>query len=219
MTKLIYCAATGRKFAEIAIKAGYLYGAQMPAKVYFSPMFVDQNWKNPRREKYMAKLAEHKPLMATVLDFERMEQLNEILGWAEEAAQFVEEVVIIPKVRGGIELIPRQIGNKAVILGYSVPSSYGGTILNYGDFRGWPVHLLGGSPSKQLKLRKFFNVHSADCNAHMGMAQRFNKFWANGKWVRLDSLGYVSNDAPYRAFELSCANILAAWQEIKGPLC
>jgi len=217
---LIYCAGGNRQFAEIAINEGFKYGSMMPFTVYFAPYFCDQNWKNPNRQSYLAALAKHKPHMATVLDWERMGQLPEILAWAEEAAMHVNVVVIIPKVQNGVNLIPHVIGGKPVRLGYSIPSSYGGTALPYADFIGWPVHLLGGSPEKQLRLTKYLNVSSVDCNYHMGMATKFNKFWLGGKWVRLETMaGFISKDAPYRAFEISCKNMVKAWRgDFKGDL-
>lgn len=211
--ELIYCAGGNKRFAEIAINAGFLYGSQLPHTVYFPLHFADQDWKKPNRQKYFTALAKHKPPVATVLDWERADQLGEVLEWAEEAASHAECIIIIPKVHGGIKSLPRAIGGKPVRLGYSVPTKFGGTPLHYTDFIGWPVHLLGGSPHNQMKLAKYLNVASIDCNYHMAMAERNNKFWQQGKWVELSSLGYVDKDAPYKAFEISCKNIMAAWRQ------
>jgi len=214
---LIYCAGGGKRFAEIAINAGFLYGSRLPSTVYFSPYFVDQDWKKAAKNyaryyaRYFEALEKHKPHIATVLDFEHHWQRPVVLQWAEEAAKHAEIVVIIPKVQGTVHEIPRIIGGKPVRLGYSVPSTYGGTALPYSDFIGWPIHLLGGSPQKQLRLRKFMDVKSADCNTHMLMAN-YNKVFVGGKWVRLDSLcQHVDQDSNYRSFELSCKNIKSAW--------
>jgi len=215
--ELIYCAGGNRRFAEIAINAGFLYGSQLPHTVHFPLHFADQDWKKPNRQRYFEALANYKPQVATVLDWERGEQLDEVLGWAEEAASHVESVVIIPKVQGGVALIPRIVGNKPIRLGYSVPTKFGGTPLPYSDFIGWPVHLLGGSPHKQMHLAKYLTVASVDCNYHMMMAERHNEFWAEGKWRELSSLGHVDKDAPYKAFELSCKNIMTSWRKILEP--
>lgn len=189
---LIYCADGNARFAEIAIKAGFLYGAQLPPRgLPYPPYFADQNWKTPDRERYMAELEKHKPYMATVLDWERWDQLPEVLGWAEDAALYVEEVIIIPKVIGGVSSIPRVIGNKPIRLGYSVPTKFGGTLVHPVEFLGWPVHLLGGSPLVQARLGGLFslnkprlfsdaeqlNVVSADGNYHHKMATRYNQYF------------------------------------------
>jgi len=227
---LIYCAAGNRQFAEIAIKYGFKYGAQLPSKVYFPIFFADQDWKNPNRSKYMQCLAKHEPVMATVLDWEREEQLTEILDWAEEASQYVQEdIIIIPKVVGCIHKLPRKVNDKRIVLGYSVPTRYGGTFVPIWEFAGWPVHLLGGSPQKQMELWMYFRniaeVVSADGNMINYMATQRCQFWSNKKihharnrhWTMLKDVGLDHiKDAPYEAFRRSCENIMQAWQELCG---
>ena len=232
MIDLIYCAAGNRRFAEIAVAAGFLYGAQLPGTVYPDVArlsFADQDWKRPNRAAYMASLAAHRPRMATVLDWERDKQLGEVLSWAEEAAQYVERVILIPKVVGGIPRLPRAIGGAKIVLGYSVPATYGGTELPPWEFAGWPVHLLGGSPHRQLHAAHYMRVVSADGNYAAKMA-RHNQFWMAGHarnahdrfWPRLKETdgkrwgdGTSTADAPYEAFRRSCANIMAAWRGLE----
>lgn len=222
MIDLIYCADGNPRFAKIALEQGFLYGAQLPNTIYEKPYFVDQNWRNPDREKYMAALKQYKPALATVLDWERDEQLPEVLSWANEAAQYISEaVIVIPKVQGGIGQLPREIGGKQLRLGYSIPTSFAGTELPVWDFKGWPVHLLGGSPSKQLKLTNYLDVQSADGNYSTLMAIRYGQFYANNKqghgkmpeWPKLHEvlIEPAKDDVPYLCFRLSCINIKAAW--------
>lgn len=209
--ELIYCANGNRRFAEIAVSHGFTYGAQLPGTVYHKPEFVDQNWKNPDRAKYIACLENHRPRMATVLDLERLDQLPEVLAWAEDAAQYVTEaVLIIPKVQGIVPSLPRTIGGKQVRLAYSVPTRYGGSSLPLWDFVGWPIHLLGGRPEKQMELSNYLNVVSADGNYFGMKARRFCEHWEwPGKWV--PDGGQTPDGAHYAAFERSCTNIAAAW--------
>jgi hypothetical protein len=221
--KLIYCAGGNPTFARIAIEAGFLYGSRLPATVYGPVYFADQHYTKPDRAAYMRALAEHQPQMATVLDWERPEQLAEVLGWAEEAAQWCESVVIIPKVMGGIGQLPRAVGGKRVILGYSVPTSYGGTLLPIWEFSGWPIHLLGGSPQMQMRLWYQMGgcceIVSADGNMANLQAHK-GRFWAaqkseKGHWRQLSSTGDTERrDANARAFALSCQNIAAEWRQI-----
>lgn len=210
--ELIYCANGNRRFAEIAINAGFTYGAQLPGTVYFAPEFVDQDWKNPNRENYMACLAQHRPRMATVLDLEHYQQMSEVLSWAEEAAQYViEAVLIIPKSQGIVSHLPRIIGGREVRLAYSVPTRYGGSSLPLWDFIGWPIHLLGGRPEKQMELSNYLNVVSADGNYFGMKARRFCEHW---EWPgRFVPDGRQTKDgAHYAAFERSCVNIVRAWR-------
>lgn len=212
---LVYCAAGNRRFAQIAIDAGFLYGAQLPNTIYHAPYFVDQDWEHPNRERYMQALAQHRPHLASVLDWERPEQLPEVLAWAEDAAQFAGEVIVIPKVQGGVRLLPRVIGGRSVRLGYSVPTSFAGTELGLWEFVGWPVHLLGGSPKNQMRLTRYLDVRSADGNYMGRKARRYVQCFDGRRWVQLSATGDLSKqDAIYRAFEISCRNIMAAWGKL-----
>jgi len=226
--ELIYCANGNGRFAEIAINSGFTYGAQMPGTVYFQPEFIDQNWKKPDRQRYMADLAMHGPRIATVLDLEREEQYSEVMEWAEEAAQHVTEtVIIIPKVFGIIPRIPETVGGKEVRLGYSVPTKHGGTQLPVWEFFGRDVHLLGGSPHAQMRIAAIagMRVTSVDGNMMHKMAARYCQFWTPGNsryasnrwWPTIKELrGERSeyDDLIYEVFEMSCRNIVAAWNAL-----
>lgn len=221
---LIYCADGNARFAQIAIDAGFRYGARLPARGLHHPIyFADQDWKNPNRERYMAELEQHRPILASVLDLEGEGQLSEVLAWAEDAARFVERVMIVPKAHGIIERLPQRIGNAAVVLGYSVPTRYAGTEVAVWEFAGWPVHLLGGSPHAQMRLAHYMNVVSVDGNMHNLMAVRYCQFWAPGTaryasnrwWPTLREANSGERvediDLPYIAFARSCKNIVNAW--------
>lgn len=232
---LIYCGGGNRRFAEMAVAAGMLYGAQLPDTVYtdVSPLyFADQDFKNPDRERYMEELARYRPHMATVMDWEQEGQLSEVLSWAEEAAQFVEVVLIVPKVFGGIARLPRKIGGAEVRLGYSVPTRYGGTEVPVWEFAGWPVHLLGGSPHAQMRLFSSLNVASVDGNMIQKMATRWCMYWvpgdageyASNRWWptlreanggELWGAGTPDADAPYEAFRRSCEHTVVAWRNLE----
>jgi hypothetical protein len=214
---LIFCAAGNRRYSEIAQAAGFEMGARLPGTVYITPLyFADQNWKNPVRNQYMDALRIYRPFMASVIDWERDEQLGEVLAWAEDAAAFCETVMIIPKV-AGVSRLPRFVNGKSIRLGYSVPTAHGGTDLHVAEFMGWPVHLLGGSPAAQMRLTAYLNTVSADGNMAMKMANR-GLFWQPGprttnRWVSLKEADGVrfAGDGNYEAFARSCKNIVTAW--------
>lgn len=218
--ELIYCANGNARYAEIAISCGYTYGAQLPGTVYFPPEFVDQDYERPNFDRYMVALAEHRPRMASVLDWQRDEQLPEVLAWAEAAAQFVDIVMLIPKVHNGIARLPRRIGGAEVRLGYSVPTTHGGTEVMAFEFLGWPVHLLGGSPGAQMKIAATgLDVKSVDGNMMQKLSSTHCLFWRPGKkpfangWISLlqaDGKRW-EHDAPYEAFRRSCENIKRSW--------
>jgi hypothetical protein len=174
----------------------------------------------------MAELAAHNPYQATVLDLETDDQFNEVMEWAEEAIEHIERVVIIPKVIGIIPRIPRRIGGADVILGYSVPTRYAGTPVPLWEFGRRPVHLLGGSPKKQMYLCHYLNVVSVDGNYAQKMATRYCQFWVPGTayyarnrwWPTLreanDGELWDGDDAPYEAFKRSCQNMMKAWRNL-----
>lgn len=219
---LIYCGGGNQKFAQIAQETGWKLGACCRDTVYLPIYFSDQDWEKPNKQKYIEFIREHQPYIATVLDFERREQLPSILAQAEEIALHVEKLIIIPKFVNSVELIPNKINNREVILGYSVPTKYGRTITPLWEF-GWrKVHLLGGSPQKQYELSHYLNVVSVDGNMMMKMAIQYCAFWRADKskskygyWPQLKEIGLVHlENAPYKAFELSCINIKEFWRKI-----
>lgn len=221
MSTLIYCADGNKRFMQIACDAGFMAGAQLPNKVYHNLYFADQNWKKPNMDRYIAALKKERPALATVIDIEREEQLAEALNWAESAAPHITEaVILIPKVCGIIPQIPEVIGGRPVRLGYSVPTTHGGTPVPVWEFRGRPIHLLGGSPDMQLYLRRYLKVESADGNYMQKMALK-GKFWHGGAlpkgketaWGYLDEIGRRGvQDGIYEAFEMSVSYFKASWQ-------
>jgi hypothetical protein len=217
MIDLVYCGGGNARLAQIAIDAGFKFGAQLPCTIYYPIWFADQNWKKPDRQAYMSALSQYRPMMATVLDLEREAQLSEVLSWAEEVAQYVQIVQIIPKVSGIISKLPRRIGGADVRLGYSVPTRHGATFVPIWEFEGWSVHLLGGSPHAQMRLCYYLDVQSVDGNMANLMAVRFCKYWAPPNlWLPVGKKG-EGHDVPYEAFRRSCVNIMKAFVVCNYP--
>lgn len=225
---LIFCAGGNKRFASLAILCGLLYGSRLPETVYHEIYFADQDWKNPNREKYVEAVKKHKPHLATVLDWEEDSQLKEVLGWAEDIAPYVQEVIIIPKIKDSISRIPLEIGGKKIRLGYSVPTKHGKTDVSLSEFTNRKVHLLGGTPHKQMELAlKHSNIVSVDCNYQQLKATKWCSVWILGAkrglgtfipltqymkdHVDVDS-PRIDIDAPYVAFIFSCMNIKNAWE-------
>lgn len=218
--ELIYCAGKNRAFDQAAHDAGFMLGARLPCPVYLPIQFADQDWKKPDRVGYMASLAQHRPAMASMIDIEQAADIPTALNWAEEAAQYVGTVVLIPKVSGVIAQLPQRIAGADVRLAYSVPTKYAGAVLMLSEFGRMPVHLLGGSPQAQMRLRHYLNVVSADGNMANRMAMNL-QYWTNGDarfskdyyWPKLREAGIEPGDnGPLTAFALSCQNIIAAWR-------
>jgi hypothetical protein len=219
--KFIYCAGGGIQYSTIAMNNGYLYGARLPVRVDHDLYFADQNWKDPDFGKYVTAIKKHRPKMATVLDWEKQSQKEEVFKWAETIAPYVDNILFIPKFVEAIEQIPYSIGQTKVTLAYSVPTRYGKSLVPIKSFSHRDIHLLGGSPHGQMSLYlENKNIISVDGNYHQKMAA-FNKVWVwgakrvLGRWVPLEEhLGYkVEIDSCYVAFDISCKNIMKAWKE------
>ncbi len=216
MPTLIYCADGNPAFAQAAVDAGWEYGARLPSTVYQKVYFADQDWKEPDRNAYMKALAEHKPSLATVVDWEPGREWSEVWSWCMEASEHCEVVVIIPKIAGTVTTIPEEANGKEVRLAYSVPTSYGGSAVPLWEFGKRPIHLLGGSPQKQMSIARYVNVVSADGNMAHLQAHKC-RFWSpdkstKGHWVQLGETGdQRTTGANLAAFRLSLCNIRHAW--------
>lgn len=111
--------------------------------------FVDNDWHDYDHSVHLEGVAAVRPKYATVRDYLTVDQarksgiayysLDQILKWAEELEQHCEHVIVIPKADVLHEIPERHV------LGYSVPTRYGGTPLPIELFAQRRVHLLGGS--------------------------------------------------------------------------
>lgn len=214
---LIYCADGNPAFAQAAIEAGWLYGAKIPSTIYHPIYFADQDWKKPNEEKYIKALELHRPRVCTVLDWEHPEQFGEVMRWAERASKYCQKVIIIPKVPGLVEEIPQMICGKEIIIGYSVPTSYGGSPIGLWEIGDRPVHLLGGSPQKQIELANYLRVVSCDGNMAHKQAHKC-RAWTprpgrKGHWQQLSDIGlaHIKEGANLAAFCTSMKNIKQEW--------
>ncbi len=124
--------------------------------------FLDIDWKNYNFQRHLEAASLHLPKLTIARDIECIFKLDSILKEAEKLAQYCSHVAVVPKDRnlnGRLhELIPKEF-----ILGYSVPTRYGGTEVSMDSFDR-PVHLLGGRPDVQRKIARCLKVFSLDCN-------------------------------------------------------
>lgn len=218
MPTLIYCGGASRRFSEIALAAGFAYGCRSDHKPSQAVTFADLNWKRPDLARHAVFVAEHQPRFAVAPDVLDLSALPETLRYAERLATHAQRVILVPKACGVIERLPR--GEAWLMLGYSVPTRYGGSPNLLAEFAGWPVHLLGGSPVRQLPLAHYLDVVSADGNAATQAAEWGTVFDAQRwRWVSGDAaktLVPAGPDLPYRAFTHSCREIVTAWRIATG---
>lgn len=119
------------------------------------------------RPKYCTVVDVMTPAQADIAKVEFAPPLDQILDFAEELAEYAQNVIVIPKY-DCLDRIPEKF-----MLGYSIPTSHGGTPLPFEAFKGRRIHLLGGSWADQLAYMAALgeDVLSADNNHIHKMAQ------------------------------------------------
>jgi len=137
---------------------------------------------------------------------------QQILSWAEEFEQHVENVIVIPKY-DCLDKIPEKY-----ILGYSIPTSHGGTPLPIEAFKGRRVHLLGGSWRSQLDYLAILgdDVVSVDNNQIHKIAKFGNFVTPDGEEKTLDTLGitWKVTNTLYLSLALSLGSIAGKVKEL-----
>lgn len=219
----------------IAVKAGLGYGCQSD-KIqgdgsichYAYTMkghaldFIDQNFYDYNHEHHIEVLDKVKPKYATVMDLMTPLQAQEakvkhhsfeqVMEWAEEVEQYADNVIVIPKY-DCIDQIPEKY-----LLGYSIPTSHGGTPLPIDVFMGRRVHLLGGSWAKQREYIYAFGdaVVSLDNNYVMKTAQ-YGSYTLPDGTSRSVGDDFPAFSSPWTvALTLSLASIATGLREILG---
>ena len=224
MIELIFCGGGNRRYGEIALKYGFKYGSRYNCLPYFDLYFADVDPKDYDEKKYLEFIYKYKPKMASVIDITDNDTYNSSMKAAELISDVVDIIIFIPKTYCFNDL-PKKLGNAITRVGYSVPTKYNRTFIDVECYMDWgDVHLLGGSPHKQLKLYRDFpdNIKSVDGNMHLKMASKNAKFWSPIKYksdywrflrdIEIENRGRNNN---YLAFELSCKFIMDEWNKIE----
>lgn len=169
--------------------------------------FLDIDWKNYDFHKHLDIVAQYRPRVTIARDVECIFSLEAILREAECLLKHCDHVAIVPKdpiLNGRLnELIPKNF-----VLGYSVPSKYGGTKVSIDSFDR-PVHLLGGRPDTQRSLAKQLKVFSLDCNRFTLDAQ-FGDYFDGQTFRPHPSGGYE------RCLRASLMNINSLWHDYEN---
>jgi hypothetical protein len=123
--------------------------------------FLDIDFKNYDFSRHLEAVKQTLPWVTVARDIHDASDLPGILRQAERLAQYCR-VIVVPKdlsLAGKLKsAIPKDF-----LLGYSVPTAYGGTPIPPQCFKR-PVHLLGGRPDIQRRLAEQMPVISLDCN-------------------------------------------------------
>lgn len=186
--------------------------------------FIDNDYLEYDHAKHLETVKRFQPKYCTVRDVMTRDQcreagiewfgLEQVLDWAEELSEWAENVIVIPKY-DCLDKIPEKF-----MLGYSIPSSHGGTPLPVKMFKGRRIHLLGGSWKAQLahlaELEE--SVVSLDNNQIALIASSWAQ-WTDpeGEIQNLTDMGLGSlNNPRYVALALSFGSIGAKINELFG---
>jgi len=124
--------------------------------------FLDIDFRNYSFSKHLRAVSQVRPLVTVARDVIKASALDGVLREAELLAEHSRFVVLVPKDPSLAGILETAIPDN-FLLGYSVPSIYGGTTISPRYFTR-PVHLLGGRPDLQRRLANQMPVVSFDCN-------------------------------------------------------
>ncbi len=228
MIDLIYTAANNTHLLALCDRANWLAGIRSdkyPSTGATPIQFVDVKYTSPDFARHLALVRQLRPRYATVPDLSThevsREDVRRALLQAESLAPHCKRVLFVPKLPGQIALLPKDAG-----IGYSIPTRYGGAVYPIWELEGRHIHLLGGSPHKQLLLYSYLSciasITSADGNMFQKMSG-YGKFWRRGRWVRHPDAGSGEVCVSYECVAWSLYNIRQAWLSLfnfsRCPLC
>jgi hypothetical protein len=207
----------------VAIKAGWRYGVQSSGSGGVclgatcmrghEVVFLDSDYFGYDHRLHLAAARKWQPKYATVRDVMTRSQcgaagityypLEQVLDWAAELSEYARNVIVIPKY-DCLDHIPDQY-----VLGYSEPTSHGGTPLPTEAFRGRRVHLLGGSWKSQLAHLAVLgnDVVSLDNNYVHKIAKYGKCVMPDGTTIRLNDLVPAVDSSLYVSLAISYASI------------
>ena len=180
---------------------------------------LDNDFRNPDLDRYIDRVFEHEPEVGIIGDaYDAAEVRSYVRTIRESEGSFPDsEFIVVPKCREAIEAVPDDIA-----LGYS--RGYADTLAHElsdpVDWRGRRVHILGGSPPKQLDVIDQLTqptlagdppaeIVGLDWNGlHRGA--QFGEFWTADGW---DDSGREADHVTVRdAVRYGLGHVRSFWQ-------
>jgi hypothetical protein len=220
---MIWCQGGNPRSASLAVSSGWFYGFRSDDNHHADRLgpvcLLDIDWKKPNWDRHLALARRYRPWLAAVPDILNADDTDRAMEQAEEIASACGlGPLVIPKVPGVIPRLPREIDGKPLVLGYSVPTSYGGSELALWDYRGRPVHLLGGNPRRQLDCMNYLDVVSADGNLAWRLARQgiivTDRGVAGPTLRQADGHRWPVQDAHLEALRRSLINLKSFWNRL-----
>lgn len=124
-----------------------------------APQFIDYPFTDPNADfdDHLEVVAEHSPRLTVAPDVEDGRELSEVVRMADELLTHAQNVIVVPK-----DCRPSDVPDRFRV---------GMTVGDFGSMAEWPVyayqscdsvHLLGGTPTEQLKMLNYVRVDSMD---------------------------------------------------------
>ena len=208
---ILKCVAHSRSVLGIARRFGWLPGARYTnlrdLRRCETIGFIDIEWADYSFKRHLEAVKATHPMLTVAMDILDPKSLPRVLDQAFELSLHCERVVIVPKHMSLRHKLDSAIP-KHFVLGYSVPTRYGGTMIPPKYFRR-PVHLLGGRPDVQRKLAETMPVESIDCN-RFTLDATFGDYFDGDKFRPHPHGGYE------RCIRDSLRNINLLWKNYAG---
>ena len=205
-SKVFKFIAHSKNAIQIAIQYGWLPAARYTnlrdVKSFNNLGFLDIDWKDYDFKSHLDAAIKTKPFLTVARDIEHVNKLPEILDQAYELKKHCKHVILVPKDKSMEDSLDYLLPD-CFLLGFSVPTKYGGTTLDPKKFHR-PVHLLGGRPDAQRRLAEMMPVFSLDCN-RFTLDASYGDYFDGEKFRKHPQGGYR------RCIEDSIININKIW--------
>lgn len=212
--KVLKFVAHSATVLEIATQHGWLPGARYTnlrdVRKFRRLGFLDIDWKNYDFQQHLEATERTRPMITVARDIEDKRDMRKIIDQAFRLLEYATHVVLVPKDKRLETRLCTAIPSE-FLLGFSVPTKYGGTLISPEAFRR-PVHLLGGRPDIQRKLADKMPVFSLDTN-RFTLDAAFGDYF-DGQIFRPHPIGGYRN-----CLHDSVKNMTALWHtyHAKGP--
>lgn len=223
MIDLIYCADGNPRLSQIAREEGWYLGFRSDGSFSLGkPLFIDIDYKHPNFERHLDVIAKYRPRYATVPDLSESEttvqDIERAMQQVARIQKYCDIPLVVPKRAEQLAILPVDVA-----IGYSIPSSYGGAQFSIWEVAEYlqnrRIHLLGGSPRKQmqayLQLSPFAHVGSADGNYAQRQAIKYAMYWQRHSWHYHPCKGSNGKDLYFECWRWSCRNLMQAWQKLQ----
>jgi hypothetical protein len=179
--------STKPDYAKIAGEYGWLCGCRLGDVGHFENHemdieFIDMDWNNPNPAKLITACERHRPRYAVAGDYDADESnYHRVNTTAKAIRQYVEHPIVVPHESEDMDYIPRW-----ATVGYSTPTGYNSADIDYSEFAGEDVHILGGSPLNQFEAVKEMRseVVSVDGNYIFKLVNKYAAYWSEPKYQR-----------------------------------